>query len=516
MPLVAAPRVGEAPQAHDAPRVDDAPEIDHAPEIDDAPPAAEAPLTGGVPLAGAVPPAGEAPPTGAAPTTPPGSPRASRPTRQLPVVERLSEAPPSGGAEPTGGRAQPATALVAPVPLANRPSGDERPMDLAIGRPGAGISAQEVVQRLPVIERPTHALLTGDQAPVTDHTVPADGIPPTADGPQAVGAPHPAEVPQSVDAPLTLDPPLRLDAARALAAQPAPTTHHDRTPGSGLPVVARLDRAGMDQAPLTGDAAPLSRPDGGPGGSLRVGRVVSSWPPAGGDVPLQRAPATFPGDTGPAGVSAPADDGLPVAQTLVPLHRMFSGGQDDGAPGGAESAVPTVHPGVPSLPPIEPVHRPRWGVGAPTVQRTAYPDGDATGRAGTPAGPALTVGMPVVAGSGAPPAFTDMPQAPGPTSPSGTSGFTEVLLQRAAADQDGAPVQTIPPPAPSPAPPADVDPAAADQAASAAPADPVALLPTGRALDELVERLYEPLTARLRTELWLDRERSGLMVNLRR
>lgn len=41
-------------------------------------------------------------------------------------------------------------------------------------------------------------------------------------------------------------------------------------------------------------------------------------------------------------------------------------------------------------------------------------------------------------------------------------------------------------------------------------------LPTGRDLDELAERLYEPISARLRSELWLDRERSGLMVDLRR
>ncbi|TQL51873.1 hypothetical protein [Ornithinicoccus hortensis] len=280
--------------------------------------------------------------------------------------------------------------------------------------------------------------------------------------------------------------------------------------------MARLDRAPFDHAPLTGDAIPLPRPDGGPGGSLRVGRMVSPWPPAAGDVPLQRAPATFPGDTGPAAAPATVEHDLPTAQAPVPLHRMFSGGADDGIPDGADPAVPTVQPGVPTLPPIEPVRRPRWGVGAPTVQRTAYPDGGATGRAGTPAGPALTVGMPVVGGPGAPPAFTDLPQASGPASPSGTSGFTEVLLQRSAAEQDGVSVQTIPAPPPRPEPPADVGPAAVDQAASAAPADPATLLPTGRALDELVERIYEPLTARLRTELWLDRERSGLMVNLRR
>ena len=30
-------------------------------------------------------------------------------------------------------------------------------------------------------------------------------------------------------------------------------------------------------------------------------------------------------------------------------------------------------------------------------------------------------------------------------------------------------------------------------------------------LDEMARRLYEPLSARLRAELWLDRERAGVM-----
>ncbi|MCK0113062.1 hypothetical protein MWU75_13005 [Ornithinimicrobium sp. F0845] len=93
------------------------------------------------------------------------------------------------------------------------------------------------------------------------------------------------------------------------------------------------------------------------------------------------------------------------------------------------------------------------------------------------------------------------PQDPGPAS----SGFTEVQLQRSSAQQIRAD---------------DVTESSATtesgETPSRAPADPEESLPSGRALDALVERLYEPLTARLKTELWLDRERSGLMVNLRR
>jgi hypothetical protein len=57
------------------------------------------------------------------------------------------------------------------------------------------------------------------------------------------------------------------------------------------------------------------------------------------------------------------------------------------------------------------------------------------------------------------------------------------------------------------APPA---PAAAAPAAAPAPAQ----APTN--VDELVGRLYEPIAARLRAELWLDRERAGALMNLHR
>jgi hypothetical protein len=50
---------------------------------------------------------------------------------------------------------------------------------------------------------------------------------------------------------------------------------------------------------------------------------------------------------------------------------------------------------------------------------------------------------------------------------------------------------------------------AAGAAAGAADA-----LPTN--LDELARRLFDPLSARLKSELWLDRERAGMVTDLRR
>jgi hypothetical protein len=75
-------------------------------------------------------------------------------------------------------------------------------------------------------------------------------------------------------------------------------------------------------------------------------------------------------------------------------------------------------------------------------------------------------------------------------------GFTSVQLQAAGA---AAPA-TSDPAATSSAPPIPSS-TAAPGAAGAKPPD----------LDELARRLYEPLTARLRAELWLDRERAGVM-----
>ena len=84
------------------------------------------------------------------------------------------------------------------------------------------------------------------------------------------------------------------------------------------------------------------------------------------------------------------------------------------------------------------------------------------------------------------------------TGPPAEDGFTSVQLQ----------------PASEPGPPA-AEPGA--DAAASAPATPSSGSPPPAAgakpteLDELARRLYEPLTARLRAELWLDRERAGVM-----
>jgi hypothetical protein len=65
---------------------------------------------------------------------------------------------------------------------------------------------------------------------------------------------------------------------------------------------------------------------------------------------------------------------------------------------------------------------------------------------------------------------------------------------------------------------ATVQAAPTESAAPPAPAPSVAAPShaTASDLDELARRLYEPLSARLRAELWLDRERAGLVTERRR
>jgi len=74
-------------------------------------------------------------------------------------------------------------------------------------------------------------------------------------------------------------------------------------------------------------------------------------------------------------------------------------------------------------------------------------------------------------------------------------GYTSVQLQSA---------DTAPPPS---------EPTAAVPAPSGSPAPAGAATPPTD-LDEMARRLYEPLSARLRAELWLDRERAGAMSDL--
>jgi hypothetical protein len=122
------------------------------------------------------------------------------------------------------------------------------------------------------------------------------------------------------------------------------------------------------------------------------------------------------------------------------------------------------------------------------------------------------------------PAATATPAAASASAASGVSGRTVGLAEMfalASAQADAETVQrsadeSVPSPAETQVQ-LEAAPASSPSATPSAPAAgaPGAAAPSGADLDEMARRLYEPLTARLRAELWQDRERSGLLTDLR-
>jgi hypothetical protein len=82
------------------------------------------------------------------------------------------------------------------------------------------------------------------------------------------------------------------------------------------------------------------------------------------------------------------------------------------------------------------------------------------------------------------------------------------------ADSAALPADSSPAPADLPAPAASA-PVTASGAEAPAAAVPAAGPPAGPSLDELARQLFGPLAARLKAELRLDRERAGLLTDLR-
>jgi hypothetical protein len=122
--------------------------------------------------------------------------------------------------------------------------------------------------------------------------------------------------------------------------------------------------------------------------------------------------------------------------------------------------------------------------------------------------------------------FEQFQRAPDPTVATESASPT---VQRAPVDGGAATTITFDSPvvqrepegeAAAAAPGANAEPAARGAlpaaAAGAAPGGSGGGRGAGGDVDELVNRLYDPLAARLRAELWLDRERAGVLMDLHR
>lgn len=165
--------------------------------------------------------------------------------------------------------------------------------------------------------------------------------------------------------------------------------------------------------------------------------------------------------------------------------------------GGAAAAPPALGP------------RMRVVTSAPSVQRsTRQGRGETAGPVSPapPPPPALLVARQTGAesppGSSRPGSGTSFASMFGSseTGSAADDGYTSVQLQSAGD-----------PPAPTQVPSSGST-AATPESARATPAAPGT--PSASELDELARRLYEPLSARLRAELWLDRERAGVMSDV--
>lgn len=429
-----------------------------------------------------------APPAGTAPDEPlpAGAPLHGR----LPAGAPLAEAPLVGGppdGTPPAGAAGAGPALPE-VPLPAAPLLGELPLVMrSAGAPPAG-AAPSAAQRVTPMPGASPPAAAQRMTPVPGESAPAAGPP---------SPPAPAHI-------------------QRLAGPPAVPGGH-----------ARMSPAGMSPAGMNTAAAPWQPAGPRPGPGVPPPDVRQAGPP-GGKPAVQRIAQPAPPAT--TGTLPPARHAVvaPLLGHRQPLREPEPVFLAQPGPVPAQAAVVSAAPG-------------RAGTGpgpAPgAVQRSAVGYPAASGAAGR--APGLAVAPAAAPGRELTPGLAD----PGAIAvaggiahrdPDGSVVFdlrpSLVLPDQAVSAADGQPDAASRTPAAvqrqEAAGPADSSEAAADAAPSpapmvqpatpATPAAPAAPGPASPPLDELARQLFGPLAARLKAELWLDRERAGLLTDLRR
>jgi len=409
----------------------------------------------------------------AVPMTPTGTPAPVGAATQLPMLQRASTEVGGRVAHPTEPPARPSTAATGP--LAAEPVKDQ-PGEV----PGDGDSS------LPAELRLTAAEVTGDGSTPVSPPEPAGSriVDSTTHGFDA-GLPNLPVVSRVAERPDAWDRPrLRVD---------------PRTSPASAPTLARLAEAVRPIPDLTGAPAlpdartepvqhaeflPLQAPAVvGTPRAVRPGEAATA-----GRGTVQRVEARPP--------SRPVS-GLPPSRPADAADRPLDGSH------WATPEVPvTAAAALPSAPPVAdilqrlPVQEAAPVVAGPAA--AAHPQGRSMAeppvvlrRLAGPEAAAPRRNPPAT------PAATSFVSMFGDASSTGV-GADEPSLQR----EPDAPAAAPEPPDPSPGPP---------PAAAAPPSVPVGS--SAADLEEMARRLYEPLSARLRAELWLDRERAGLMTD---
>ncbi|HET9648060.1 MAG TPA: hypothetical protein VFP34_07490, partial [Microlunatus sp.] len=216
---------------------------------------------------------------------------------------------------------------------------------------------------------------------------------------------------------------------------------------------------------------------------------------------------------------------LPVPHPLDPVVDPLSA-PPPSSPVSPTSSVATAVARTRSAAPATPSPTGTWSAGpVPGVQRSA-----AVGSAASPTPASRAAVQDSLAASLSPvvpdePALRVQRQAdpatgsPGPATGSSTRtvGLAEMFAIAAGTPDEPSLQRSADPAAPVTessiqlAPDSAAPAAGAAGAGASAPAAPA----SGADLEEMARRLYEPLSARLRAELWQDRERSGLLTDLR-
>jgi len=504
------------------------------------------------------------------PSAPASKPAVERPAIELPAVEALPAPGAQPRLPEVVVRPVPVSPVAAPgdVPVQRAVDEDDAvlPSDGPVTAPLVGDATTPVAgpDLEPRAAVPTPAGPAGPSGPATAGGGGDAGVPRGPSAPTPVQrATSPATPPEPRDPAPTLrwPPPLQRQAAQQVPdARELPTTTGGAPEPTTVPAPTSTPTAQRTSTVMVGPAVqvgPVASTAPGTGKSVQRATASSVPPPPTGPAPtllwpppLQRhaaqppprvrplatmsvgvhGPATVP--TSPPGVQRAVLLPAPLPSTTTPVWH--DGPAVSASPQLAVS--PTAPPRSPApapprpgsnlqrhvvpgaaMPPVTYATAPapapgrvqEWVV-APGVARTSSPapiQRSATEARTQPRQSEVLRTMPLRQ------MFGDGTRKPSPPTVEQSPHFdgVEVSVQTWSADT---PVQRAEEPAPVVEPPADEAASAAPSTAPttgspAAPAGGGTRKPTAAELDELAKRLYEPLSARLRTELWLDRERSG-------
>jgi hypothetical protein len=403
--------------------------------------------------------------------------------------------PPPAEPRPVIPRPEPAAVDEAEIPDTSAPG---EPSDESVPQIQRSTPAESIVWFAP--DDPV-TLRKPAQPPASDRSVSATHPSPSVPVQRVTVPPSPitVEPPRSVPIPVAAEHPPTQPPLQRLVSVPEHSTPAE--PPTGLarpaPPVPHVQRAEPGHSVATVPAQPVQRtpaaiePEFSPAPApVRLETVD--------ELPVRHHPAPVAGPTTTAPVAA-------VQRAVTPALQRVA---EHVAPKGAKLVV---------LPALRPETAPEPSDTGPSPATPAIPSAPASlSRIVESSRPMSLQRMfehtatPLTHHEPAPPAAAVLPERSATVSENG--GYTEVTFPQYTVQRD----------AESPESDSSAEQSAAAETPSGTatatppPSAPAAATPGGTNIDELVNRLYDPLAARLRSELWLDRERAGVLMDLRR